>query len=95
MDPNLFVIGNIQLLLLVPGIIELWKTWFKLSGRGAELATILLGAGFVILAQTFNAGFYPAPWDFIIKSVVVALAAILAIPGYYKLAKRAAGWVKS
>ena len=77
----------------LPG--ELFKAWFKLSGRAAEFATILLGVVFVLLAQLFNAGFFPAPWDFVIKSIVVALAAILAIPGYYKLAKRAAGWVKS
>jgi len=94
-DPTLFVIGNVQLLLLVPGIVELFKAWFKLNGRAAEFVTILLGVVFVLLAQLFNAGFFPAPWDFIIKSVVVALAAVLAIPGYYKLAKRAAGWVKS
>lgn len=94
MDPELFQIAGVKLLLLVPGIVELLKAWFKLSGRAAELTTILLGAAFIVLAQVFNSGFFPAPWDFIVKSVVVALAAVLAIPGYYKLTKRAAGWIK-
>ncbi|HUV95824.1 MAG TPA: hypothetical protein VMX14_13495, partial [Anaerolineae bacterium] len=94
-NPEDFVIGGVQLLLLVPGIVELLKAWFKLSGRVAEFTTILLGAFFIVLAQLFTSGFFPAPWDFIIKSVIVALAAVLAIPGYYKLVKRAAGWVKS
>lgn len=80
-DPMVFVVGGVELTLLVFGITEFLKNAMGLSGKPVTLIAIGLGFLFALAAQV--APDYPV-FQLWFTRVVVALAFSLAAPGYYQ-----------
>ena len=91
-----FTIGGVSVALLIFGIVEAAKE-FGLQGKASRVMVLVLGGGFIALAQA-NAQELIDPdvmqW---INLVTVAVAGGLAAMGYYDFAKSVQGraWPRS
>lgn len=83
-----FTIGGVSVALLIFGIVEAAKE-FGLTGKASRVLVLLLGIGFVALAQANAQGLLSEDTMEWINLVVTALAGGLAAMGYYDFTKRA------
>lgn len=83
-----FTIGGVSVALLIFGIVEAAKE-FGLAGKASRVLVLLLGIGFVALAQANAQGLLSEDTMEWINLVVTALAGGLAAMGYYDFTKRA------
>ena len=82
-----FTIGGVSVALLIFGIVEAAKE-FGLQGKAARVLVLLLGIGFVALAQANNQGLLSEDVMQWINLIVTAAAGGLAAMGYYDFQKR-------
>lgn len=85
MDSSLFVIGGINILLFVPGLVQFIKNAAQMKDRAVEILTVCVGVVCVGCAYAINTGLIPEPAVGYIELAFVAVAGALAIAGYYKL----------
>ena len=82
-----FTIGGVSVALLIFGIVEAAKE-FGLQGKAARVLVLLLGVGFVALAQANNQGLLSEDVMQWINLIVTAAVGGLAAMGYYDFQKR-------
>ena len=85
-----FTIGGVSVALLIFGIVEAAKE-FGLQGKASRILVLLLGVGFVALAQANAQELISADAMRWINLIVTALAGGLAAMGYYDWTKKVAG----
>lgn len=81
-DPNSFVVGGVQLIVIVFGLVEFIKVNLDLSGKKVTVLAACMGMALAVLfeLQTIIPAPYSQIYEIIIKSVTFGLAA----SGYYK-----------
>lgn len=82
-----FAIGGVMVAVLVFGIVEAAKE-FGVEGKASRALVLVLGVGFVGLAQGINEGLVAEPWLTWIELGVTAVAGGLAAMGYYDFSRR-------
>ncbi len=86
-DASEIVAFGIPLLLLVPGLVEFFKSMFNMEGKKVTL--LAMGMGILLYVPIQLIGLVPAPYEKILSIVYGSLAFGLSASGYYKfVAKR-------
>jgi hypothetical protein len=85
MDESLFVIGGINVLVFVPGLVQFVKNVAKLADTAAEVLTVCVGVVCVGTAYAVNSGMIDQPAVGYIELAFIAVAGALSLAGYYKL----------
>ncbi len=85
MDPSLFEIADINVLMFVPGLVQFVKNAAGLQDRAAEVLTVCTGVVCVGCAYALNSGMIPEAAAIYVELSFLSVAGALAIAGYYKL----------
>jgi len=87
-DPEAYVVGGVQLIALVFGLVEFLKGLLGWSGKRVTMLAAVLGA--VILTAYQLIGIVPQPYGQAVEILFTSAAFGLAASGYYKfISKRA------
>jgi len=81
-DAGSFVIGGVQLIALVFGLVQFIKETLSLSGKPVTVLSAALGAAIFILYRLI--GIFPEPYAMVIDILFTSIAFGLAASGYYK-----------
>lgn len=81
-DPESFVVGGVQLIVLVFGLVEFAKAAFNMQGKSVTVLAALMGAILMIAYQLQT--LLPMPYAQMYEITVTSLAFGLSASGYYK-----------
>lgn len=81
-DVQAFVVGGVQLIALVFGLVEFFKTLFKLDGKVVTALSMVMGM--LVFAVYQLVGIVPEPYGQAVEIVITSVAFGLAASGYYK-----------
>jgi hypothetical protein len=85
-DPGLIEFGGISLIAMVFGLVEFFKSLFKIEGKWV---TVLAGAmGLLVLGLVEALQFLPAGYTQAAESIFKSFAFGLAAAGFYKFGTR-------
>ena len=83
-DPGSAVVGGVEVIVLVFGLVEFFKSLLNLQGKTVTVLAAVMGM--VLFVAYRLIGLIPAPYELVVEIVFQSLAFGLAASGFYKFA---------